>query len=127
MVVRWNPYEAITSDGASPSRTRSIAIMRMVSSVPWSSVRPSRFMPPWNPPASGCQAFCCLNCRLVSKWLLTFSEYGSAPGQNQKSEFMDIAFNQLYLPEAGNHRVDVFDLSGKFLFNFGGLGTEPGK
>src|SRR5262249_55215357 len=24
------------------------------------------------------------------KWLLTFSEYGSAKGQNQKSEFMDI-------------------------------------
>ena len=31
------------------------------------------------------------------------------------------------MPEAGNHRVDVFDLNGKFLFDFGGLGTEPGK
>jgi len=58
---------------------------------------------------------------------LTFSEYGSAKGQNIKSEFMDIRDGKLYMPEAGNHRVDVFDLNGKFLFDFGGLGTEPGK
>ena len=61
------------------------------------------------------------------KWLLTFSEYGTGPGQNQKSEFMDIGFDRLYMPEAGNHRVNVFDLAGKFLFTFGGMGTEPGK
>jgi DNA-binding beta-propeller fold protein YncE len=61
------------------------------------------------------------------RWLLTFSDYGSGPGQNQKSEFMDIGHGRLYMPEAGNHRVDVFDLAGKFLFSFGGLGNEPGK
>ena len=61
------------------------------------------------------------------KWLLTFSEYGSEKGQNIKSEFMDIRDGKLYMPEAGNHRVDVFDMNGKFLFDFGGLGTEPGK
>lgn len=61
------------------------------------------------------------------KWLLTFSGYGSEPGQNIKSEFMDIRDGKLYMPEAGNHRVDVFDLNGKFLFLFGGLGSEPGK
>jgi DNA-binding beta-propeller fold protein YncE len=61
------------------------------------------------------------------KWLLTFSEYGSEKGQNQKSEFMDIHDGKLYMPEAGNHRVNVFDMSGKFLFDFGGLGAEPGK
>jgi DNA-binding beta-propeller fold protein YncE len=60
------------------------------------------------------------------KWLLTFSEYGSGKGQNIKSEFMDIRDGKLYMPEAGNHRVDVFDLNGKFLFDFGGQGTEPG-
>ena len=59
------------------------------------------------------------------KWLLTFSEYGSEKGQNIKSEFMDIRDGKLYMPEAGNHRVNVFDLNGKFLFDFGGLGTEP--
>jgi len=61
------------------------------------------------------------------KWILTFSEYGSEKGQNIKSEFMDIRDGKLYMPEAGNHRVDVFDLNGKFLFDFGGQGSEPGK
>jgi DNA-binding beta-propeller fold protein YncE len=61
------------------------------------------------------------------KWLLTFSEYGLEKGQNIKSEFMDIRDGKLYMPEAGNHRVDVFDLNGKFLFDFGGAGAEPGK
>ncbi len=61
------------------------------------------------------------------KWLLTFSEYGSEKGQNIKSEFMDIRDGKLYMPEAGNHRVNVFDLDGKFLFDFGGLGTETGQ
>jgi len=61
------------------------------------------------------------------KWTLTFSEYGPDKGQNMKSEFMDIRDGKLYLPEAGNHRVDVFDLNGKFLFDFGGQGSEPGK
>jgi DNA-binding beta-propeller fold protein YncE len=61
------------------------------------------------------------------KWLLTFSEYGTEKGQNIKSEFMDIRDGKLYMPEAGNHRVDVFDLNGKFLFDFGGPGTELGK
>src|SRR5215470_424350 len=61
------------------------------------------------------------------KWILTFSEYGSEKGQNIKSEFMDIRDGKLYMPEAGNHRVDVFDLNGKFLFDFGGLGVETGK
>jgi DNA-binding beta-propeller fold protein YncE len=61
------------------------------------------------------------------KWLMTFSEYGTGKGQNIKSEFMDIRDGKLYMPEAGNHRVDVFDLQGKFLFDFGGMGTEPGK
>jgi len=48
-------------------------------------------------------------------WIESFSEYGTGPGQNMKSEFMDIRDGRLYLPEAGNHRIDVFDLSGRFL------------
>jgi DNA-binding beta-propeller fold protein YncE len=61
------------------------------------------------------------------QWVLTFSEYGSEKGQNIKSEFMDIRDGKLYMPEAGNHRVNVFDLNGKFLFDFGALGKEPGQ
>ena len=61
------------------------------------------------------------------KWVKTFSEYGEAPGQNIKSEFMDIYDGRLYMPEAGNHRVNVFDLEGNFKFLFGGKGSATGK
>jgi DNA-binding beta-propeller fold protein YncE len=61
------------------------------------------------------------------KWMDTFSEYGSEPGQNIKSEFTDILDGLYYMPEAGNHRVSVWDLDGNFKFLFGGHGTEPGK
>lgn len=61
------------------------------------------------------------------KWLMTFSDYGTEPGQNIKSEFMSIYKGKLYMPEAGNHRVNVFDMNGKFLYLFGGKGTAPGK
>jgi DNA-binding beta-propeller fold protein YncE len=61
------------------------------------------------------------------EWLKTFSNYGEAPGENRKSEFMDIYEGLLYMAEAGNHRVDVFDLEGNFKFLFGGSGTDPGR
>ncbi|MDM8548876.1 NHL repeat-containing protein [Desulfobacterales bacterium HSG2] len=60
-------------------------------------------------------------------WILTFSDYGSEPGENIKSEFMDIYDGLLYMADAGNHRVDVFDLKGKFRFLFGGKGSDKGK
>jgi len=61
------------------------------------------------------------------KWLITFSGYGSKAGETMKSEFMDIRDGKLYVPDAGNNRVNVFDLDGKSLFDFGGPGGEPGK
>ena len=61
------------------------------------------------------------------KWLKTFSEYGSEPGQNIKSEFTDIYDGKYYMPEAGNHRVSVWDLQGNFQFTFGKPGTGPGE
>jgi len=61
------------------------------------------------------------------EWLQTFSEYGTEPGQNIKSEFSDIRDGKYYMPEAGNHRVNIFDLDGNFIKTFGGLGTEPGQ
>ena len=61
------------------------------------------------------------------KWLTTFSEYGSAPGHNMKSEFMDIHAEKLYMPDAGNHRINVFDLFGRPLFQFGGPGISAGQ
>ncbi|MEM5495415.1 6-bladed beta-propeller [Hoeflea sp. AS16] len=59
-------------------------------------------------------------------WLQTFSEYGSELGQNFKSEFTDIRDGKYYMPEAGNHRVNIFDLDGNFIKAFGDGGdTEP--
>ena len=55
-------------------------------------------------------------------WLLTFSEYGSLEGQTRKAEFMDIHDGLLYVPEAGNHRISVFDTSGRFQFVIGSPG-----
>jgi DNA-binding beta-propeller fold protein YncE len=60
------------------------------------------------------------------RWLLTFSEYGSRPGQNMKSKYMDIRDGRLYLPD-GNHRINVFALDGRPLFQFGGPGKAPGQ
>ncbi len=61
------------------------------------------------------------------EWKQSFSEYGSGPGQNIRAEFMSIHAGRLYMAEAGNHRVNVFDLAGSFLFSFGSQGKEEGK
>ena len=61
------------------------------------------------------------------KWLKTFSDYGSEPGLNIKSEFTDIIDGLYYMPEAGNHRISVFDLDGNFKFTFGKQGTAEGE
>jgi sugar lactone lactonase YvrE len=46
------------------------------------------------------------------KWLKTFGGYGSGQGQNSEAEFMSIGPNNLlYMAEAGNSEVDVFDLN----------------
>lgn len=60
-------------------------------------------------------------------WKFTFSEYGSEPGQNIKSEFTSIRDGLYYMPEAGNHRVSVWNLEGEFQFLFGGSGTGEGQ
>lgn len=59
--------------------------------------------------------------------LKTFSEKGTEPGQNYKSEFPDIRNGLLYLPEEGDHRVSAFDLNGTFKFVFGTEGTGDGQ
>lgn len=61
------------------------------------------------------------------KLLQVFSGYGSELGQTIKAEFMDVRNGRLYVPDAGNHRVNVFSLSGSPLFNFGSAGSEPGN
>ena len=60
-------------------------------------------------------------------WVKTFSDYGSGPGENIKSEFTDIRDGYYYMPEAGNHRVSVWDLSTEFVFSFGSKGSGRGQ
>ena len=57
----------------------------------------------------------------------TFSRFGSEPGENIKSEFTCIHDGRYYMAEQGNHRVNVWDLDGKFLFTYGKKGVEKGE
>ena len=60
-------------------------------------------------------------------WQLTFGGYGTEKGQTKRAEYMDIRGSRIYLADGGNDRVIVFDLSGKFLFDFGKSGSGPGE
>jgi DNA-binding beta-propeller fold protein YncE len=61
------------------------------------------------------------------RYLNTFSDFGTEPGENMDAEFMDITHGLLYLADTGNNRVDVFDLEGNFKFDFGGKGSGTGQ
>ena len=60
-------------------------------------------------------------------WQLTFGGYGTEKGQTKRAEYMDIKGSRIYLADGGNDRVIVFDLSGKFLFDFGKSGSGLGE
>jgi DNA-binding beta-propeller fold protein YncE len=55
-----------------------------------------------------------------------YSGLGSAQGQTFESEFMTIMDGLLFIAEAGNHRVSVFNMEGDFQYSFGGLGSHEG-
>jgi DNA-binding beta-propeller fold protein YncE len=57
----------------------------------------------------------------------TFSRSGAGPGENIKSEFTCIHDGKYYMAEAGNHRVNVWDLDGNFLFSYGKRGSGEGE
>ncbi|ACA15895.1 NHL repeat containing protein [Methylobacterium sp. 4-46] len=61
------------------------------------------------------------------RWLVTFGGYGAGAGQTMRSEFMDIHGGRLFVPEAGTHRVSVFDLDGAHVRAFGRRGAGPGE
>ena len=61
------------------------------------------------------------------RWVATYAGYGSDLGQTMMSEFMDIRNGRLYVPDVGNHRVNVFSLDGEGLFHFGGHGRDAGR
>lgn len=55
-----------------------------------------------------------------------YSGLGSAPGETFESEFMTILDGLLFIAEAGNHRISVFNMAGEFEYSFGGLGDHEG-
>ena len=60
-------------------------------------------------------------------WQRTFGDLGSDKEQIAKPTFIDVRDGRLYVPDIGTDRIYAFDLAGKPLFSFGGLGTAPGK
>jgi DNA-binding beta-propeller fold protein YncE len=61
------------------------------------------------------------------KWLKSAGAYGKNDGENMMSEFADVVNGFLYFAEAGNSRVNVYDLELNFKFLFGGMGANPGQ
>ncbi len=57
----------------------------------------------------------------------TYSGPGSDEGMTLESEFMTIYQGRLFIAEAGNHRISVFNVQGDFEFSFGTPGALEGQ
>jgi iron(III) transport system ATP-binding protein len=61
-------------------------------------------------------------------WLLSWGRFGTAPGEFQRPSGIDLSpDNELFVADAVNHRIQVFDGRGGLLRVIGGEGAEPGK
>jgi DNA-binding beta-propeller fold protein YncE len=60
---------------------------------------------------------------------VTFGTFGSGPGQTDTPHGLAVDFDsgELYVADGGNNRVDVFDVDGQFLRQFGAAGTGRGE
>ena len=64
----------------------------------------------------------------LSEYLPPFGSNGSAPGQFSRPTGVDIdTSDRIVVADRINHRIQVFDSSGDFLFTFGGLGSGNGQ
>ena len=62
------------------------------------------------------------------KWLGTFGTAGSAPGQFNRPEGLCIdRQDRVYVADSCNHRIQVFDMDGRFLHAYGSAGTGLGQ
>lgn len=61
---------------------------------------------------------------VVVEELGRFGGTGTAPGRLKNPSAIDVTGDgKVYICDSGNHRIQVFDLRGRFLANFGGFGS----
>jgi DNA-binding beta-propeller fold protein YncE len=62
------------------------------------------------------------------KFILEWGGHGSDPGQFLRPQHIELdADNRLWVADACNHRIQVFDLAGKLIKTWGQEGSEPGQ
>lgn len=61
------------------------------------------------------------------RFLLSIGERGTEEGQFNFPTNVFVRHGKLYVSDSGNFRVQIFDLDGKFLETFGGIGDAPGR
>ena len=60
-------------------------------------------------------------------FVMVWGEEGSGPGQFSNPIGIAIAGDEVFVSDAGNNRIQVFSLQGKFLRMFGRQGSVPGE
>lgn len=61
------------------------------------------------------------------QFVKTWGKSGTQLGQFKEPIGIAIAKNQIFVSDSGNHRIQVFDLQGKFLRSFGSQGEQLGE
>jgi DNA-binding beta-propeller fold protein YncE len=70
------------------------------------------------------QAFAGADKKLLYRW----GQSGSKPGEFNRPEGLGLdASNRVYVADSCNHRIQVFDATGKFLRAYGKPGSGPGE
>ncbi|MFQ5657172.1 MAG: 6-bladed beta-propeller [Candidatus Methylomirabilales bacterium] len=60
-------------------------------------------------------------------FVFSIGERGSGEGQFNFPTNAFVRHSKLYVSDSGNFRIQIFDLDGKFLKAFGGIGDAPGR
>lgn len=65
-------------------------------------------------------------CVWYGELLREFGSRGQGPGQFSYPTDLDIHDDRVYVTDRGNHRIQVFDLEGEYLYEWGIHSVEPG-
>ncbi|XP_077979595.1 E3 ubiquitin-protein ligase TRIM71-like [Glandiceps talaboti] len=63
----------------------------------------------------------------ICRYIGSFGSKGSGPGQFNWPYYLVISQGMLFVTDCYNHRVQVFTMSGQFLYSFGCKGTKDGQ